>query len=140
MSQSGWAGVATSALAATRSAEALVRTMGATSVQFCFPVAGSATGDGAQLGLSQPQMEELTVAPVLVRAIELPEEFKSECDLVIAASTLDQIVEQRAAGDVAGLLIQLAAIRWNGKTFRVTKVNSERFAGSQYLYHLQVME
>lgn len=109
-------------------------------MQFCFPVAGSATGDGAQLGLSQPQIEELTVAPVLVRAIELPEEFKSECDLVIAASTLDQIVEQRAAGDVAGLLIQLAAIRWNGKTFRVTKVNSERFAGSQYLYHLQVME
>ena len=140
MHQSGWTGVATPGLAATRSAEALIRTMGATSVQFCFPLAASATGDGAQLGLSQPQMEEITVAPVLLRALQIPEAFKSECELVIAASTLGEIVEQRAAGDVAGLLVQLATIRWNAKAFRVTKVDSELFAGSEYLYHLQVME
>jgi hypothetical protein len=140
MPQSGWAGVATPALAARRSAEALIRTMGATSVQFCFPLAASASGDGAQLGLSQPQMEEITVAPVLVRAMQVPEEFKSQCELVIAASTLDQIVEQRAAVDLAGLLVQLAEIRWNGQSFRVTKADSELLAGNEYLYHLQVTE
>jgi hypothetical protein len=140
MPQSGWAGVATPALAATRSAEALMRTLGATSVQFCFPLAASATGDGAQLGVSQPQMEEITVAPVMVRAAQSPGEFRSECELVMAASTLDQIVEQRGAGDVAGLLVQLATIRWNEQVFRVTKVDSELFAGSEYLYRLQVME
>ncbi len=140
MPPSGWAGVANPALAAARSAEALIRTMGATTVQFCFPLAGSATGDGAQLGLSQPQMEEIAVAPVMVRALQGPGEFKEQFDLVVAASTLEQIVEPRGAGDLAGLLVQLAAIRWNGKTFRVTKWTSERFAGSEYLYHLQVTE
>lgn len=140
MAQWEWAGVTAPTLAATRSAEALVRAMGATSVQFCFPLAGSAMGDGAQLGLSQPQMEEITVTPVMVRAMQVPEEFKSECELVIAASTLDQVVEQRGAGDVAGLLVQLAMIRWNEKVFRVTKMDSELFAGSEYLYRLQVME
>jgi hypothetical protein len=140
MSQSGWAGVANPALAATRSAEALIRAMGATSVQFCFSLAASAAGDGAQLGISQPQMEEITVAPVLVRAVQIPEEFKGECEVVVAASTLGQVVEQRAAGDVAGLLLQLAAIRWNEHSFRVTKADFERFAGSEYLYHLQLME
>jgi hypothetical protein len=140
MPQSGWVGVATPALAAVRSAEALIRTMGATSVQFCFPLPASASGDGAQLGLSQPQIEEITVAPVLVRAMQIPEEFKSHCELVIAASTLDRIVEQRAAGDLAGLLVQLATIRWNGQSFRVTKADRELLAGSEYLYHLQAME
>ena len=109
-------------------------------MQFCFPLAASATGDGAQLGVSQPQMEEITVAPVMVRAAQSPGEFRSECELVMAASTLDQIVEQRGAGDVAGLLVQLATIRWNEQVFRVTKVDSELFAGSEYLYRLQVME
>jgi deferrochelatase/peroxidase EfeB len=85
-------------------------------------------------------MQEITVAPVLVRDMQIPEEFKSGCELVIAASTLDQIVEQQAAGSVTGLLVQLAAIRWHEKAFRVTKVDSELFAGSEYLYHLQVME
>jgi len=132
--------VANPALAATRSAEALIRTMGATAVQFCFPLAGSATGDGAQLGLSQPQMEEIAVAPVMVRALQGPAEFKEQFELVVAASTLEQIVEPRGAGDLAGLLAQLAAIRWNGKTFRVSKWTSERFAGSEYLYRLQVTE
>jgi hypothetical protein len=140
MPQSGWAGAAAPALAAMRSAEALIRTMGATAVQFCFPLAGSATGDGAQLGLSQPQMEEVTVTPVMVRALCSPAEFKEQFELVVAASTLEQIVELRAAGDMAGLLEQLAMIRWDGKSFRATKWTSELFAGGEYLYRLQVTE
>jgi hypothetical protein len=140
MPQSGWAGVATPTLAAARSAEALIRLMGATSVQFCFPLSASTTGDGAQLGVSQPQMEEVTVAPVMVRVMQSPGEFRSKCELVIAASTIDAIVEQRGASDVPGLLVQLTSIRWNEQTFRVTKVDSELFAGSQYLYRLQVVE
>jgi hypothetical protein len=140
MPQSGWKGVATPALAATRMAEVLLRTLGATSVQFRFPLAASAMGDGVQLGLSQPQMEEVTVAPVLVRAAQCPEVFRKEFELVIAASTLDQLVEQRGAGDVSGLLVQLATIQWNGATFRVTKWTSELFAGCEYLYRLQMME
>jgi len=109
-------------------------------VQFCFPLAGSATGDGAQLGLSQPQLEEVTVAPVLVRALAGPAEFKQQFELVLAASTLDEVAELRAAGDMAGLLEQLATIRWAGKSFRPTKWTAELFAGDPYLYHLQVTE
>jgi hypothetical protein len=123
-----------------RAAETLIRTVGATAVQFCFPLAGSATGDGAQLGLSQPQLEEVAVAPVVVRALQGPAEFKEQFELVVAAATLDQLFELRAAGDMAGLLEQLATIRWNGRTFRATKWSSELFAGDEYLYRLQVTE
>lgn len=130
----------TSALGAMRAAESLIRTLGATAVQFCFPLAGSATGDGAQLGLSQPQMEEITVAPVVVRALQGPAEFKEQFELVVAAATLDRLFELRAAGDMGGLVEQLAVIRWNGRTFRTTKWSSELFAGDEYLYRLQVTE
>lgn len=140
MSQTGWAGAAAPALATARAAETLLRTMGAASVQFLFPVAGSATGDGAQIGLAQPQMEEVTVAPVLVHALQCLGEFKEQFELVIAASTLSQLSEQRGGGDVSGLLLRVAAVRWGGRSYRVTKTIAELFAGSEYLYRLQVME
>ena len=133
-------GMRTTAPGTMRAAETLIRTLGATAVQFCFPLAGSATGDGAQLGLSQPQLEEITVAPVVVRLWQGPAEFKEQFELVAAAATLDQLFELRAAGDMAGLLGQLAVIRWNGRMFRATKWSSELFAGDEYLYRLQVTE
>ena len=140
MPQSGWAGVATPAIAAVRSAESLLRAIGAASVQFRFPLAGSTTGDGAQLGCSQPQMEEITVAPVVVRTWQCPAGVTSGFELVIAASSLRQLAETRGAKDVTSLISEVASIGWGERSFRVQKITCELFAGCEYLYRLQVAE
>jgi hypothetical protein len=140
MPDSGWAGVATPALAAARCAESVLRVLGAATVQFRFPLQASATADGAQLGTQPPAMEEVNVSPVLVRRPQSPASFKSGFELVIAATTLDPLAGSRGASDVTGLMALVDTIGWNGRSFRVGKITSELFGGSEYLYRLQVTE
>jgi len=138
MTNSGWTGVASPALAAARCAESVLRVLGAATVRFRFPQA-SAT-DGAQLGIEPPQVEEITVSPVLVRRPQSPAPLASGFELVIAAATLNPLVESRGASDVSGLMAQVETIVWNDRAYRVRKIASEVFGGSEYLYRLQVTE
>ena len=138
MTNSGWTGVASPTLAAARCAESVLRVLGAAAVQFRFAQA-SAT-DGAQLGIGPPQVEEVTVSPVLVRRPQSAAPLEGSFELVIAATTLNPLVESRGASDVSGLMAQVETIAWNDRTYRVRKIASELFGGSEYLYRLQVTE
>ncbi len=139
MTSSGWTGVSSPALAAARCAESVLRVLGAAAVQFRFPQAASAA-DAAQLGIESPQVEEVTVSPVLVRRPQSPASLASGFELVIAAATLNPLVESRGASDVSGLMAQVETIVWNDHAYRVRKIASELFGGSEYLYRLQVTE
>jgi hypothetical protein len=128
------------ALAAARCAESVLRVLGAAAVQFRFPLPVSAATDGAQLGTQPPQMEEVTVSPVWVRAPQSSAPFAGSFELVVAATTLNPMAKSRGAGDAIGLMAQVDSIRWNDRIFRVRKIAAELFGGSEYLYRLQVTE
>ncbi len=140
MPESGWAGVATPALAAARCAESLLRVLGAATVQFRFPVASATATDATQLGTQPPAMEEVAIAPVLVRKPQSTAPFAGGFELVIAATTLKALAESRGASDVAGLMALVDTIGWQDRSFRVGKIAGELFGGSEYLYRLQVTE
>ena len=78
-------------------------------MQFCFPLAGVGDGGRSAVGaLATTDGRSHGSAGAGAGDAESGESSRSKCELVIAASTLDRLVELRGAGDVAGLLVQLA--------------------------------
>ncbi|MFB3815887.1 MAG: hypothetical protein ACE14L_17425 [Terriglobales bacterium] len=121
-------------LAMARAAEAMLRTLGGREVRLVLPGAGGADTNARQLGMDNPAVETVTLAPVVVRRGE-----RGRYELLLAAATLERESEARQV--VAPALLKSAVrIEAGDLKLRPEYVAAACFGGAAYLYRVTATE
>ena len=126
-----------SGMAAVRAAEAMLQTLGGTEVVLLFAAAGLPADRVAELGLVDPGVEQVAIAPVIVR--DLPTENngpRRRIELVAGRSAMAEQVSQRNVASAEVLFETALGVVYQGEMFHIEGFVVERFAGVAYLYRV----
>ena len=128
-------------LAAQRAAEALLRTLGGSSVLVRVPTLGVA-GDAAQLGLAGAATEDVQLQPVVVRNALVNAAIleRQRRELLVPASALVSAREIHEASAAREFFESAVGIFVDDRLLRVVSVFAEDFGGVPYLYRIVVSE
>ncbi len=122
-----------------RAAEAMLRALGGESVSLLFPVATGTPDLADELGLVAAAVEEVAVAPVVVRAL-VPDNGHARRELLFAASAIRAQVDARSAATAEALFQSAVGVLHQGRLLRIVSVTPELFAGEAYLYRVLAVE
>jgi hypothetical protein len=133
-------------LAAVRATEALLRTMGGSTVHVRVPAQVLAAGDGGQLGIDGPPTQDVALAPVVVRNASLnrkavlgDERNRLRTELLIPASSL-QTREVHDAATAKEFFTSALGVIVRGKLLRVESFAADEYGSVPYLYRVVVSE
>lgn len=117
--------------ALARAAEAMLRALGGSEIKLRCPVAAASDEQARQLGLEAPATEDISIAPVVVRA------SGDAVELLIAPSSVAQYMQDR--GQTADqFFAAVVGVLHGGRELCVRLFHVEHFAGAEYLYRLTV--
>lgn len=116
-----------------RAVSAMLRTLGGGEVWVRTKAPGG-TVDTRGLGLQQYDVAELRLAPALVR-----ENTEGRWEVLLAANEVEACLGTTING-ARGILLQSAALIWKTRLFHIEKVESEHFAGCEYLVRVTMRE
>ncbi len=122
-------------VALARAAETLLRTLGGETVTLVFP----ATADANDLGLGPAQTEEVTLAPVVVRALPVDGSGVRR-ELLFPAAAVAEQIESRGAVSAETLFQSALGVLHQRRLLHIESVTPERFAGSTYLVRVVVRD
>jgi len=126
-----------SGIAASRAADAMLRTLGGTGVILLFAAAGL-PGDGAsELGLVDPGVEQALISPVIV--VELTTETngpRRRIELLVGREAMAAQVSQRNVASAEVLFETALGVVYCGEMFHIEGFVAERIGGMAYLYRL----
>jgi hypothetical protein len=130
-----------SAAAQVRMADALLRTLGGRTVRLHIP-APAVPGDlGEQLGLAQPQFQDMKLGPAVLRKVRpriatAQTERPAEYELLLSASAVERALGSLAY-DSANVLFALAAgVTVDSELMQITSATGVEGFGRVYLYRL----
>ena len=130
-----------SAAAQVRMADALLRTLGGKTVRLHIPVPAVPGDIGEQLGLAQPQFQDMKLGPAVLRKVRpkiatAQTERPAEYELLLSASAVDRAVGSLAY-DSADLLFALAAgVDVEGEPMQIISATGVEAFGRVTLYRL----
>jgi len=126
--------------AAARMADALLRSLGGGAVMLRMPGNAMAAQDAEQLGLSEPQFEEIAIGPAVYRRVTATKaDGKGErAELLVSATTILKIVGTLGFASASLLFAQAAGVVVNGVLLQIVGVTASEVFGQPYLYRLQV--
>jgi len=126
-----------SGMAAVRAADAMLRTLGGTSATLLFAAAGLPDDRSAELGLVDPGVEQVQIAPVLVRELVTENSGpRRRIEMLVGRSTMAEQVSQRNVESAEVLLETALGVAYEGDLFHIEGFSVERFAGVAYLYRV----
>jgi hypothetical protein len=126
------------ALSLGRAAEAMLRALGGGEVRLRLPLnLAAAEPQRAALGLDGPAVEEVALAPVVVRAVTAAGEARFE--LLLPATRLQALAAERGLKAEALLQRALGFVQGD-RLLRVAHFTAETFAGLPYLYRVTATE
>ena len=126
--------------AAARVADALLRSLGGSAVMLRVPGNAMASQDAEQLGLSEPQFEEIAIGPAVYRRVmaKVADGKGERAELLVSATTILRIVGSLGYASTSVLFAQAAGVVVNGTLLQIMGVSSSEIFGQPYLYRLQV--
>jgi hypothetical protein len=119
------------ASALARAAESMLRALGGTEVKLRCPVAAAKVAQARELGLEAPLTQDISVAPVVVRA------SGEEIELLIAPSSVAQYLQDRGQSSEQ-FFDAVLAVFFDGRELKVKSFHAEQFAGADYLFRVQL--
>lgn len=123
--------------ALVRAADAMLRSLGGQELSLMFPMVTFPDDPAAQLGLADPGVEELELAPVVVRNLRAESHgTRVRFEFLIPASVVLSKMEDRHVATPEALFESALGIAHDGRLLRIEKVDSEWFAGIAYLYRV----
>lgn len=124
-------------LAAVRAAEAMLQTLGGTEVILLFAAAGLPADRASELGLVDPGVEQVKIAPVIVRELSTENNGpRRRLEMLAGRSTMAEQVSQRNVSSAEVLFEMALGIVYQGELFHIEGFFVERFAGVAYLYRV----
>jgi hypothetical protein len=126
--------------AAARAADALLRALGGNVVMLRVPGNAMAALDAEQLGLSEPQFEEIAIGPAVYRRVmPTKADGKGErAELLVSATTILKIVGSLGFSSTSVLFAQAAGVMVDGTLLQIMGASSSEIFGQPYLYRLQL--
>lgn len=121
--------------ALARSAEAMLRTAGATTVHFVRVAQITGTLEQRQLGQAQPQYDDVAIGPAAISAENIPP-AAMKIEVLLPARVVARHAEQEGAESGTGWLLSARGILYQGTLLRISDVKADVFAGVEYLYHV----
>ena len=126
-----------SGMAAVRAADAMLRTLGGAQVILLLAAAGLPAEAVAELGLVDPGVEQVPIAPVIVRELTTESSGpRRRIEIVAGRSTLAEQVSQRNVASAEVLFETALGVVHDGEIFHIEGFVVDRFAGIAYLYRV----
>ena len=126
--------------AAARAADAVLRTMGGTSVTLLFAAAGLPADGLSELGLVDPGVVQAVIAPVIVRELSTESNGpRRRIELLAGCSAVAEQVSQRNVASAEVLFETALGLVYAGEVFHIEGFLVERLAGAAYLYRVTAM-
>lgn len=116
-----------------RAVSAMLRTLGGEEV-WLRTTAPAGSVDTRGLGLQQYDVAEVRLTPALVR--QSTEEF---WEVLLAANEVEISLGTTTNG-ARGILLQSSALIWKTRLFHIENVETEQFAGCEYLVRVTMRE
>lgn len=124
-----------------RAADALLRALGGDQVGLVLPMPTQTGSDSTQLGLTDPGVQQLTISPVVVRALPSPKTGpRVRLEFLISASAVANAVDEEGASSAQALFDLALGIQHQADLFHIESVSTEYFAGTAYLYRVVAVE
>lgn len=128
-------------IALTRAAEAMLRSLGGEDVVLLFPMASLPDEPAAQLGLSEPGVDQLTISPAIVRNLHREmNDSRWRLEFLVPGSAVRIAMESRHIATADAFFESALGITYEGRLLRIQHLETEFFAGTAYLYRITAGE
>ncbi len=121
-----------------RAADALLRALGPSEVILVLPVL--IEQDNADLGLAAPVVEQVSLAPAVVRDLGSSTAARTQLEVMLAASTVNAYAESHNYDPPDAMFDAALGILHGGKLFRIERVAWDSFADTPYLYRVALTD
>jgi hypothetical protein len=128
-------------MALVRAAEAMLRSLGGSEIKLLLPLFQIGGDPGAQLGLSDPGVEEVLLSPVVVR--NLPTEStgpRRRLEFLIPAAAVMAELSSRNVASAESFFEGVMGIVYDTDLFHIEGFSTEYFGGMAYLYRVVGVE
>ena len=125
--------------AAQRAADAMLRSLGATSVTLRVALA-PVDSTSNQLGMVSGAFEDVTLFPVVVRSTAIAANETVKVEVLVSATAALTAATAHGIEDVATWLLEAHGLLLHNKLLHIDSVIVDHFAGSEYLYHILASE
>jgi hypothetical protein len=127
--------------AVTRAADAMLRSLGGEEISLLLPLTGMAADAAGELGLVDPGVEELKIAPVIARALATDSSGpRRRVEFLVPASGVMAAVSSHNFTGAEQLMEAALGIVYEGDLFHIEGFTSEYFGAAAYLYRVTGVE
>jgi hypothetical protein len=124
-----------------RAADALLRSLGRESVSLLLPATASVADAAGQLGLVDPGVQEIVIAPVAVRALTTGSVGpRRRIEFTLPASAVADELPGLGMLAAQDLFNAVLGLKYENELFHVEKIIPENFAGTDCLYVVTAVE
>ena len=140
MEQTGIRG-GVSGMAVVRAADAMLRSLGGAEVTLLIPLMGMPDDPSAQLGLVDPGVEQVRLAPVVVRSLATASAGpRRRLEFLLPATAISEELSARNVVSAQAFFDSALGVVFDGELFHVEGVATEYFAGMAYLYRVAAVD
>jgi hypothetical protein len=128
-------------VALQRTADAMLRTLGGSSVVLVFPLAVMPDDPSAQLGLVDPGVQQVPFAPVVVRNLTTTNNGpRRRLEFLISSTCVAAQLPIMNMASADALFEYALGILFDNQMFHIESVVPEYFGGTAYLYRVTAVE
>jgi len=127
--------------ALVRAANAMLTALGGDQVSLLLPATATASDAAGQLGLVDPGVQEVIIAPVVARSLPTGNLGpRRRVEFTLPASTIEEQLPTLGMGTAADLFNGALGLTYDGGLFHIEAVVTETFAGTAYFYVVTAVE
>jgi hypothetical protein len=127
--------------AVVRAANAMLSALGGDQVSLLLPATATASDAAGQLGLVDPGVQDVVIAPVVARTLPTTNLGPMRrVEFTLPASVLEAQLPSLGMASVENLFNTVLGLVYDGDLFHVEGVVTENFAGTAYFYVVTAVE
>jgi len=127
--------------ALVRAADAMLRSLGGEEVRLLLPAVVMPGDASSELGLVDPGVEEVSLSPVVLRALQTSSSGpRRRIELLIPSSGVAAELQARNMGSAQDLFESALGVVHGGELFHIEGMATEYFGGTPYLYRVVVVD
>lgn len=127
--------------ALVRAANAMLAALGGDQVSLLLPANAMASDAAGQLGLVDPGVQQVVVAPVVTHNLPMTDSGPArKIEFTLPASVLESQLQGIGIGTVEELFEAAMGLMYDGDLFHIETVIPENFAGTLYFYVVTAVE
>jgi len=126
-------------LALLQAADAMVRSLGGAEMTLLFPGTAAASSVSSDLGLQDPPVDEILIAPVCSVFAGM-KDARTQTEFLVPATAVADSITTSGSDSAEAFFESALGVLLDGKLLRILSVSAETFAGSAYLYRVLASE